>query len=125
MPGEGGECWKSFNDGDSWSQISTNLPNYTSMYGYKIIEHENKLWLWGKNNSGSESAVVMWSTDGIEWNSSWYTSDYMQMDYASLIGLPNGRLWFYTGSSDSMYGPSFYYIGGPKKQDGLYYYQKD
>lgn len=123
MPEYGGECWRSYNDGDSWTQVSTNVPGYTGMYGYKVIEFENKLWLYGQQNSGTTSSAIMWSSDGIVWNNSRYGGGYIQTDYASLLGLPNGRLWFYSG--DSTYGTAFYFVGGPKEVDGLYFYQKD
>ncbi|MCF7818884.1 MAG: hypothetical protein K9M54_13490 [Kiritimatiellales bacterium] len=120
-PEGGGICWKSTNDGDSWSLVSTNVPNYTLMSGYQITVHENKLWLVGTQSSGTTSSAVMWSTNGADWNPSLNTNDYLS-DYASLISLPNGRLWFYNSGPS---GTTFYYIGGPKVQDGLYYYQKD
>ena len=108
-----GECWKSFNDGDSWVQVSTNVPDYTFMGTFK---YENKLLIYGNRDFNS---TVMWSADGIEWsfmNGTLYFSDEPNL---SIMSLPNGRLYLSSGNYD------INFIGGPKKQGELYYYRKD
>jgi hypothetical protein len=117
----GGECWKSLNDGDSWSLVTTNLPNYTIMGRYRVATHADKLWIWG-NDSMAMRGAVLWSTDAISGQTSLDCGNMGES--ATLVSLPNGRLWFYKGN-DALGGPSFYFIGGPKKLDGLYYYRKD
>lgn len=116
-----GEAWQSTNDGDSWTLVTTNLPNYTIMSEYKVISHDGKLWLWG-NDSMAMDGALLWSTNAVEGETALTTGRLSES--ATLVGLPNGRLWLYTGS-DGVYGPSLYYAGGPKKDDGLHYYIKD
>lgn len=106
------ECWKSLDHGDSWTVVTTNLPvTYDPVMHANndpVISHDGKLWLRNRGN-------VYWSENGADWNRSlaFYT-----MDSGGFVGLPNGRLWI-TGDD------GFYYIGGPKKDGGLYYYRKD
>lgn len=117
-----GKLWKSNNDGNSWSMVTTNLPQYTIMNRYRVMSEDNNLWLWGNDSSHTEGAVL-WSEDGIDGELSLKTS-YMS-ESAEIISLENGRLWLFTGADSTTGGAPFYFIGGPKKEDGLYYYQKD
>ena len=123
-----GECWKTYNDGDDWILVSTNVPAYHTTYNtntYSVIEYEGKLWLCGAakdpDDEGDDGAAVFWSMDGIEWHSSWRKNS--GPNSLQLTGLPNGRLWLTTGDWD--YYDDYAYIGGPKIDDGLYYYKKD
>jgi hypothetical protein len=111
-------CWNSSDDGDSWSLITTNLPVSSSTMNFELIVHENKLWMAGDRSSSSRwSSDVSWSTNGIDWNLS-LSSDATP----DLIGTEDGRLWAYVDTASGRY---LCVIGGPKKQDRLYYYRKD
>ena len=91
------------------------------MSAYKIISHDGKLWLWG-NDSNAMGGALLWSINAVEGETTLTTGSLSES--ATLVGLPNGRLWLYAGDSP-MNGPALYYAGGPKKDDGLYYYKKD
>jgi len=114
-------CWNSSNDGDSWSLITTNLPVQNNSMSFDIIVHENKLWMARRRSSMAASPPydVSWSTNGLDWNLSLSIS----ADSLDLTGAEDGRLWAY--STSSTMDDKLYVIGGPKKQDGLYYYRKD
>lgn len=114
-------CWNSSDDGDSWSLITTNLPVSSTTMNFDVIVHENKLWMNGARPTMSASMHydVSWSTNGIDWNLSLATEAG-----TSLTGTEDGRLWQYSNANAGM-DINLYIIGGPKKQDGLYYYRKD
>jgi hypothetical protein len=52
----------------------------------------------------------------MKWNSA--DADIGSNESSGLMGLPNGRLWLFNNGE-------FSYIGGPKKDDGLWFYKKD
>ncbi len=113
-------CWKLENDSANWSVETTNLPVSSSFMGFEITTHDGKLWMAGQRDSMSPTKFtdLSWSTNGTDWNLSLSTSYGMDV-----VGTEDGRLWAYVNSS--MGQDALYIIGGPKKQDGLYYYRKD
>lgn len=115
---DGNTCWKSLDNGNNWALVSTNLPAYSDggMGGPEVISHENKLWFC--SGDGLMVGTVLWSTNAVDWNGSLSASVH------ELISLPNGRLWGYEAANWQS-GIQFRYIGGPKVDDGLYYYRKD
>ncbi len=114
-------CWKSGNDGNSWSVVTTNLPIKESTMNFDIITHDEKLWMAGSPDDmdAMNTIDLSWSTNGIDWNLS-LVAGGPAGGSLEIEATEDGRLWAYNRD-----GPTLYIIGGPKKQDGLYYYRKD
>ncbi len=115
-------CWKSIDNGDNWTLISTNLPVVNGSYGDAVTTHEDKMWLWGVSDSNDMKKSIYWSENGADWKNSFNSYSTSGID---LVSLTNGRLWIFQGNDGGTGESPFYYIGGPKKDDGLYYYRKD
>ena len=113
-------CWNSSNNGDSWSLITTNLPEIQmeGMGGLAgPIVHDSKLWMGG-NVGPLAAATLYWSTNGADWIVA-NAFNGNAMDWGlELISSDSGRLWWVCNDALRI-------IGGPKQKDGLYYYQKD
>ena len=118
-----GTCWRSTDHGDSWTKISSSIPDYRIHSNYEVISHAGKIWLWGEGVESSQ-IKVFWSDNAIDWTES-LTTDIDSPENTELIGTSDGRLWFYPGKRTYYTYQTLYFIGGPKKEDGLYYYQKD
>ncbi len=111
-------CWNSSNHGDSWSVITTNLPEMQPEGIDGPIVHEGKLWVEG-NVGPMGTPTVYRSTNGSDWILANAFNNSTATDWGlELISSDNGRLWWVCMSSLRI-------IGGPKQKDGLYYYQKD
>lgn len=115
------EAWKSVDNGDSWSQVAADFPNYDAMGSFRVYAAaslDNHLWFCGGPDSGTMIADIFYSPDGISYTQVQQTYYTIPEDALELISLPNGKLFFWDGDE-------FHHAGGPKKQDGLYYYKKD
>ena len=108
-------CWKSGDDGDSWTLVTTNLFVSTSAEEFEVTTYDGKLWI--TSNPDYNSSYLSWSTNGINWNLLLAAEEPLK-----LAETEDGRLWAF--AEDSI-DNALYIIGGPKKQDGLYYYRKD
>ena len=50
-------CWKSGNNGNSWSVVTTNLPISSQSMDFEITTHDGKLWMAGTKDSMNAMAT--------------------------------------------------------------------
>jgi hypothetical protein len=61
------DVWTS-HDGLNWQLITNEIVKGVALFGYAALVFDNKIWLIGCNRNEQFSSQVLYSADGINWN---------------------------------------------------------
>ena len=110
--------YKSTDWGNSWSQVTTNLPTIQGSNNAELMAlapSPGLFYAFGGGN-GAEGAYI--SVDGNNWSKVSSSDFFMTMTGASDIDISStGKCW--------IYGDDLHSIGGPLRNGRFFYYQKD
>ena len=114
--------YKSTDWGNSWSQVTTNLPTNQNNYNTELMALAPSPGLFCAFGDGNLSSGAYISGDGSDWNrvSSYnFTNTATRSD---IVVSSTGKVWIYYNSGTGMY---YYSIGGPLRSGRFFHYQKD
>jgi hypothetical protein len=118
--------YKSTDWGNSWSQVTTNLPSIQNAYNPKLMSlapSPGLLFALGNSDSGNTTGTFI-SKDGSDW-SRVSSANLAYSMYGGRVDVSStGKFWV---SQSLNYGGShvLYSIGGPLRNGRFFYYQKD
>lgn len=118
--------YKSTDWGNSWSQVSTNLPTNQNNYNTGLMAlapSPGLLYAFGNYDGGTTPTATYISEDGSDWSKVSYTNLVgNSMNHNSSEISSTGKFWVYYNDSTSH---RLYSIGGPLRNGRFFYYQKD
>jgi hypothetical protein len=125
--------YKSTDWGNSWSQVTTDLPSIQNAYNAELMSlapSPGLLYGLGGNTGSGGTTGMYISEDGSDWrkvasDNLFYSSAASGADINNLSTSSTGKTWLYY--SDGGMSPQYqlYSIGGPLRNGRFFYYQKD
>jgi len=123
--------YKSTDWGNSWSQLTTNLPTIqgSSAELMSLAPSPGLLYGLGGNTGSGGTTGTYISEDGSDWrkvasDNLFYSSAASGADINNLSTSSTGKTWLYTSLVVATF-PKLYSIGGPLRNGRFFYYQKD
>ena len=121
--------YKSTDWGNSWSQVTTNLPSIQTTPSLELISLAPSPGLLLAFGDGAAGAVATYiSADGSDWRK--VSSDNLLYsphpgDSNNLSLSSTGNAWLYYSEESATESYHLYSIGGPLRNGRFFYYQKD
>ncbi len=120
--------YKSTDWGNSWSQVTTNLPTNQNNYNAELMALAPSLGLlyaFGDNDGGTTPPATYISADGSDWNKVSSTNLAYSMYGGDIEISSTGKVWGYITSGGAPPTYQLLSIGGPLRNGRFFYYQKD
>ena len=120
--------YKSTDWGNSWSQVTTNLPTNQNNYNAELMALAPSLGLlyaFGNNDGGTTPTATYISADGSDWNKVSSTNLAYSMYGGDIEISSTGKVWGYITSGGAPPTYQLLSIGGPLRNGRFFYYQKD
>ena len=121
--------YKSTDWGNSWSQVSTNLPTNQNNYNTSLMAlapSPGLLYAFGNYDGGTTPTATYISEDGSDWSKVSYTNLVGNSMYGNSSEISStGKFWVYYTEDSAMTSRRLYSIGGPLRNGRFFYYQKD
>jgi hypothetical protein len=121
--------YKSTDWGNSWSQVTTNLPSIQTTHSLELISLAPSPGLLLAVGDGAAIGASYISADGSDWRK--VSSDNLLYSPHHVGGSDNlslsstGKAWLYYSEDSSTVPYQLYSIGGPLRNGRFFYYQKD
>ena len=121
--------YKSTDWGNSWSQVTTNLPSIQNATYELMSLAPSPGLIYGFGNSASTTGTFI-SEDGSDWNkvasdNLLYSNMGGSQDSDNLSISSTGKAWLYYSEESATMPLQLYSIGGPLRNGRFFYYQKD
>ena len=124
--------YKSTDWGNSWSQVTTNLPTIqgSSAELMSLAPSPGLLYGLGGNTGSGGTTGTYISEDGSDWrkvasDNLFYSSAASGADINNLSTSSTGKTWLYYSEDSATQPYQLYSIGGPLRNGRFFYYQKD
>ena len=132
-PGNDNSLYKSTDWGNSWSQVTTNLPSIQNAYSHKLMAlapSPGLLYGLGGNTGSGGTTGTYISEDGSDWrkvssDNLLYSNMGGSQDSDNLSISSTGKAWLYYSEESATMPYQLYSIGGPLRNGRFFYYQKD
>ena len=125
--------YKSTDWGNSWSQVTTNLPTIQGSYSAELMSlapSPGLLYGLGGNTGSGGTTGTYISEDGSDWrkvaSDNLFYSSAASGGYSDYLSLSStGKAWLYYSIDSATASYQLYSIGGPLRNGRFFYYQKD
>ena len=120
--------YKSTDWGNSWSQVTTNLPTNQNNYNTELMAlapSPGLFYAFGDNDGGTTPTATFISKDGSDWNKVSSTNLAYSMYGGDIEISSTGKVWGYITSGSAPPTYQLLSIGGPLRSGRFFYYQKD
>lgn len=117
--------YKSTDWGNSWSQVTTNLPTNQNNYNAELMALAPSPGLFYAFGDGTSSSGAYISADGSDWNKVSSTNLAYSMYGGDIEISSTGKVWGYITSGSASPTYQLLSIGGPLRNGRFFYYQKD